>query len=181
MALGDSKTLNQNDATHWTVQLQDLMTLAGYRGYVYNTGGGGDRLADMTAKVPAIIANAPTGIGTTRILINIGVNDFSSLPSEATWKANLGGALDQLHTAFPSALVYVTRPWKRGFDATATTVASWNDDVIATRSSWAFVGDDERAWLKGTDNGTTMTSDGVHYSEAGKTEAANQKRAFLLP
>ena len=75
-------------------------------------------------------------------------------------------------------LVYITKPWKRGFDSTADTYAGWVDEVIAARP-FARAGDDERVWLKGADDGATNTTDGIHYNTAGETAKAAQMKTVL--
>lgn len=116
----------------------------------------------------------------TYILLNLGVNDIAlGLPAEGAWNADLAYILDAFHTKWPSARVYVVKPWYRAGAASCDTVAARIDAVLATRSSWAFVGHDERVWLEGGDDGATMTTDGVHYSSVGAAECARQWRTIL--
>jgi hypothetical protein len=128
------------------------------------------------------------------VFVNIGVNDVGysapwALPNEATWKANLASTLDQIITAWPNlGRVYVTLPWKRqpgGDETLFDTMATWIADVVATRSSFASVGDDERAWFK--PNAVTYSDDwvtepGVYVhpdTAAGSAAAAAAKFAAL--
>lgn len=109
-------------------------------------------------------------------LLNIGANDASA--AEAAWKANVNSVLDAIHAKFPTALVYITKPWRRDAVAAMNTLAGWIDTVVAGRA-FARAGDDERTWMEGGDNGATNTTDGIHYSVAGQTAAAAQKQAIL--
>lgn len=111
------------------------------------------------------------------VLYNIGVNDFG-IASHAQWVADVEYVIDAIHAKWPESKVYLTKPWKRNFDATADTFAGWIDEIVAARS-FVYVGDDERVWLKGSDNGATMTADGIHYTAAGQAQAAVQKQAVL--
>jgi hypothetical protein len=112
------------------------------------------------------------------VLVNATVNSFDNPPS-AAWEGDLAYIVDAFHVKFPRARVYISKPWKRGYDADANTFANSVDAVLATRGAWASVGHDERVWLKGADDGATMTYDGVHYTTAGNTECAAQWKTIL--
>ena len=99
-------------------------------------------------------------------LINIGINDIESLPAEATWKANYLALLDYVKAKWPNVVVYIARPWRRDYDSECETLATWISDIVALRA-FTNLGIDEAVTVKGSDNGTTNTSDGVHYSAAG--------------
>lgn len=113
------------------------------------------------------------------VLINLGVNNFVSLPEEATWRSNYQSIITAINGKWPTAKLYLTKPWKRDYDATAVTVAGWIDTLVAANPGVCFVADNEAVWLKGADNGATMTLDGIHYSAAGMTEKANQMITVL--
>lgn len=106
-------------------------------------------------------------------LVNLGSNDLAGLPAEATWKADYATVLDALHTKWPAAQVLVMRPWRRGSDTNADTLAVWIADVISTRG-WAALGPDERGYLKAGDDGVTNTSDGLHPNAAGYALTATE-------
>jgi len=109
-----------------------------------------------------------------------GANDWSGgLPAEVTWEADYEAILDAIHAKWPTVRVYIMRPWDRGHDADAAIVSGWITTIQTARSSFVTVGPDEAVWLKGADNGATMTTDGVHYSAAGNAEAAIQWQAVL--
>jgi hypothetical protein len=112
------------------------------------------------------------------VLYNIGVNDFSTA-TQSQWIADMETTLDAIHAQWPAAIVYIAKPWKRTFDATADTFAGWIETIVAARA-FARVGFDERSWLKGADNGNTMTRDGVHYSDpTGEAQAASQWQTIM--
>jgi lysophospholipase L1-like esterase len=117
-------------------------------------------------------------IGTpTHVLVNLGVNDTGT--NEATFKTNFANILDQFHAKWPSALVGVAHVWKRNYDMACANMNTWIDTVLSTRLAWTFQGPDETVWLKGSDDGATMTFDGIHYSAEGHTENFIQWKAAM--
>lgn len=140
----------------------------------------GSTVASMKARVDADLAATAAAPSPTHILVNLGVNDVAGgLPAAAGWNADLAYILDAFHTKWPSVKVYVVKPWYRTCAADCDTVASRIDTVLSTRGAWAFVGHDERVWMKGADDGATMTHDGVHVTMAGAAECARQWRTIL--
>lgn len=119
---------------------------------------------------------APTALSARVVaLINIGVNDFSgALPDQTAWQNAMLSLIDRISYRWPDSAIYIMRPWARGFDTRADTMAGWIDNVIAARPTRAALGPDERVWLKGADDGATMTTDGTHYSAAGNAEVVEQ-------
>lgn len=173
LTYGDSKTFNE----YYQAPLQ---TMAGAytpaTGITYGpsfTGfsngilaRGGSTVASMKALVDADLATA--GAGTpNRILSNLGANDASALPAQATWKADYAYILDAFHTKWPTARVYVMRAWRQGFNTECDSMATWIDEILVSRSAWAETGPDERVFLKSTDDGVRFTSDGVHPNLRG--------------
>ena len=137
-----------------------------------NVGVAGATVASTAAAIDTILA----GQGVERlkyVLINLGVNDGSS-PNEATWKTNYQYIIDAVHTKWSEAKIYLAKPWKLNCDSTAVTMAGWIDDLITANSGVCYEGHNEYVWLKGADDGATYTSDGTHYSDAGKAETVNQ-------
>lgn len=148
-------------------------------GAMWSVGVNGATVATAAASIGSTLAAMPSG-GWDTFLLNWGANDVGGpLPSEATWQSDYLAILDAIHAAYPFARVYIMRPWRSGFDANAATLKARIDNIVAARSSFAFVGPDEAVWLKGADNGATMTTDGTHYSTAGKAECAAQWKAAL--
>lgn len=106
------------------------------------------------------------------VLTNYGANDVMAMPTEATWKATAQSYIDQLVAYQAGARIYFAKPWRRGYAANCATLAGWIDDIVAANPGVAFVGHNENVWLEGGDDGATMTTDGVHYSEAGNAAVA---------
>lgn len=175
MLLGDSKTL----AGSWQPTLAANLTAASGVPWGYSNGGvGGDTItaaaAGIATRLAAFDATSPASA-----LCNWGANDVGSLPAEATWKANYLTIIDAIRTKWTSAKVYLSRPWRRGYATQCDSLATWIDDIVAARPGIAFVGDDERVWMKDGDDGATMSTDGVHYSAAGQTAKAAQMLTVL--
>lgn len=125
----------------------------------------------------------------TYALINLGVNDVNGDAKDvdvlgfATWEANYGYILDAVHTKWPTTLIYLMRPGKRG-DATIQDKLNrirtiYIPDVISTRSTWAFLGPNESIFLENGDDYTTYTSDGIHPTPAGYALTAAQWQIAL--
>jgi lysophospholipase L1-like esterase len=112
-------------------------------------------------------------------LINFGSNDAPLAPLEATWKSDYAYIIDAILVKYPAAKIYITKPWGTSYAAWWTTFSTWIDDIVALYPGQVFVGDDERTWLEGGDNGATNTIDGVHYSAAGQTAKVAAIRAAL--
>jgi lysophospholipase L1-like esterase len=184
MLFGDSKT-ELGSVTTWPTPLARRgETLTGRIWRDDSVGVGGRTVATTLAAITQMFSTMPAATGATdiRVLINLGVNDITTgLPAEATWEANYLAIIDAIHAKWPTARVYLMRPWVRSFDTDSDTVAVRVGHLVAARPSFVFVGPDERIWLKGSDNGTTMTVDGTHYSVAGKLEIVNQWAAVLWP
>lgn len=120
------------------------------------------------------------------VLLNFGVNDavtiagILTVDGQALWVLQWVQFFDLIHARFPQARIFVARPWMRaGADADYDTLAAGIATAVAERPGFAFVGMDERVWLKGADDGATMTTDGTHYSAAGAAEAAAQWATVL--
>jgi hypothetical protein len=125
------------------------------------------------------------GLSPSYIFINLGVNDVGyippwSLPDEVVWKSNYLALVDACHAQWPAAQIYLSKPWKAqsgGNDISFDTLATWIDAIVAQRSSFVQVGDDERLWFKPKASGLSV--DGIHPNKAGQLAAKNAKRALL--
>jgi hypothetical protein len=106
-------------------------------------------------------------------LLNIGVNDGAM--TEANWRIYLDALLELIHTTFPSCQVYVTRPWLQGNEAYCDNVATRISDIVTLYLSYAHLGADERVYLKGSDDGATWTSDGIHPTDPAGYQLMSQK------
>lgn len=134
---------------------------------------GSVRVSWLAANVDAWIAAAARA--PEWALVNIGINDMGApATSQASYEADLAYVLDAMHTAWPACAVLVSKVWGRGYDAAAVTMGGWIGNVVTPRAAWVAISDDEGVWAKATDNGATMTTDGVHYSAAGNIEKAAQ-------
>jgi lysophospholipase L1-like esterase len=156
---GDSKTV---DATTFKTDSypQYLCRAIGASETPTRIATGGQSTAAARAVIDARLASA---VGTPNyILYNLGANDVTAMPAQATWEADTAYILDAMHTKWPSAHVYLMRPWRRTFLTECNTLATWQLNVLATRSAWAHVGPDERVFLENGDDGARYTSDGVH-------------------
>ena len=174
MTLGDSKTASGT----WQPILVAALSALGNRSWqTQNAGRGGATAASYAAQVDSIIAGFPDAPSVA--LVNLGTNDIgdADLPAQGTWEQSLGYTLDAVHAAYPGALVYVTKPCRAGYDAKCNTVAGWVDNVVAARTPWAAVGDDERVWL--IPNNAAYTYDGLHYNPAGDAAKASAAQAVM--
>lgn len=176
--MGDSKSLDL--VPRWPPLLTNWLNITegdpwAKTGFVATSGATvASKQASIDADLLLITVGSPNVI-----LCNLGANDVQvALPAEATWEANYLYILDAMRAKWPSAIMYVTKVWVRGFLANCNTIAGWIDTVVASRS-WLMAGDDERIWLEGGDNGVTMTTDGLHYSAAGFTEKVQQAKTLM--
>jgi len=133
-----------------------------------NAGISGYNVAEYSAVVDSVVA----GISSYQYyaLINLGVNDMGSMPNETTWKANYQTIIDSVKTKWPSIKIYLAKPWGQGWDTEANTMAGWIDDLVTANAGVAYVGIDERGWLKTCV--ATCSYDGIHYTDPIGTNAA---------
>lgn len=180
MAVGDSKTWGQSDATSvfnngnngWVKTLSNITNLI----ECPRNGVSGRTWATAAAAVDAeltLYAYAPD-----YIFVNLGANDVLSLPSQGVIETNIAYVLDAYHAKFPSALIYVDYPWRQGSDSACNTLAGYIDNVRSSRA-WALGGMDERTTLKGGDNGATYYADGVHPNSLGHSLWASLRKQML--
>ncbi len=174
--LGDSKTSDN----FFSFQSQLITILKNFTNTVYEptqlatSGWRASELNSATASWLSGVSNLD------RVMINVGINDIIQATSQATYESNLGQILDKIHAAFPSAKVYVERVWGRNRDAACNTMDDvWIPNALSTRASFAFVGGDERVYLKGSDDGASETTDGIHRTALGETLTAYALRAAL--
>jgi len=177
MAIGDSTTAQNS----WLGQLVSaLITASGeeWRQLPTHIAQGGETVTTSEARIDAELAYR--NYAPSHIFINLGINDMGDvLTSESVFNEKYGNIMDACITKYPSVQIICTLPWRQGKDVMADTVATRITTLVAARSSNAIVGDDERVWKKGADDGTTMTTDGIHLSTAGQTEKKNQMVTVL--
>ncbi len=168
--------INAADGNNWTAYNGGRNSAA----LVITAGNAGFALNYMSG-VDAILGSIPTRDHARVVaLINFGANDYCcGLPSQATWEATATDLVDRVRNRWPQAEVHFEYPWTRGYDSQANTFATWIDDIRAARA--LGTGPDERVWMKGADDGATMSSDGTHYSAAGDTEHSAQWFAVIHP
>lgn len=129
----------------------------------------------------AMLAGMPdaTDAPTMRVLINFGANDVSAVPSEAKWTTDYLTLIDTVHAKWPVALIYIMRPWRRGFLAGCNTLAQRIDLIAAARPTFVFPGADERVWFEGGDDAVSRSDDGVHYNVLGLATCAAAWKTVL--
>ncbi len=173
--LGDSKSVTP--ANTWPTLLQSNLASATLQpAPTYSGAISGATVATTLANITNILNGAPYQRPESYqyVLINLGVNDDNSgLPVEATWESNYKAILDAIHARWPDALVYLSKPWERNNDSNMDVIAGWIDHVVASKS-YARNGHDERIWMKGSDNGATYTTDGIHPNTAAQSVLAAQ-------
>lgn len=134
----------------------------------YVNGQDGATVVVVDAGISSWLAGIPAQVHLPGwVLLELGVNDMTASTTEAAYKTALGHMLDTLHAAWPDAQFRVGYPWKQGFDAQSDTMAGWIDNVLASRASYSATGPDERAFLKGADDGSSNTFDGIHPNATG--------------
>lgn len=175
LVIGDSKSTSANSWPASLVSQINAITTPSPVFALDNVASGASDAEDWADNIATVLAGITTNH--TIILYNIGVNDFG-IATEAPWIADVQAVADAVHARFPSAIFYIMRPWKQGFDATADTYAGWIDTVKASRS-FIELGPDERVWLKSGDDGATNTTDGIHYSAAGQVACAAAWKTVL--
>jgi len=164
--IGDSRTAADAGNT-WPTTLTSALNVATSGTSTWrhdNVGQSASTAGTWAASIAAVLAEQTQNH--IRALVSIGVNDFD-VATEAAWKANMLTVTDAVVARWPAALVYLARPWKRNYNATADTYAGWIADLVAART-YMRSGPDERATIKAGDDGATMTTDGIHYSAAGQ-------------
>lgn len=111
------------------------------------------------------------------IITDIGKNDMSAMPSQATFEANISYVFDAFHVKWPTSKIVIESPWRTGKTAESTLIKGYINNVIATRS-WATIGTDETGYFATAEGATpgSYSSDGTHIDTAAGTTA----RAGLL-
>lgn len=190
LPFGDSKTAATSNLA-WT-GYPPQMTIQNSNIIEYPTriAAGGTTVRTWAAAIDASLA---ASVGTPEhILCNLGVNDTRVEPRDfgptfdwTTWVTNYLYIIDAFHTKWPLAKIYIMRPWCATADVATRPVDFAEMDnvqipaIVAARSTFVFVGPDERVFLENGDNGATNTSDGVHPNVAGNALTAQQWRANI--
>jgi lysophospholipase L1-like esterase len=177
MLQGDSKTANDTWVANVANSLRAQSPAMGW--YTKNAGAGGTTVATAAAAIATTLAAMPATTEPVRVLMNWGANDVAALPAEATWETNYLTIIDATLVKWPQARIYLMRPWRQSFDTESDTLATRIGHLVAARPASVFLGPDERVWLKGSDNGVSETTDGVHYNALGTALAAAAWTAVL--
>lgn len=177
--MGDSKTAAPQT---WPAQLQFSVQPAPW--WLANAAVSGRSTQTTVDNLTATLAITAI-TATPTVLLNLGANDFvaatfTDVGYDVTWKANTLTILDAVRVKWPAATVYLARPWSRGNDTKADTLAGWITTVVAARPN-TFVGPDERVFYKGADDGVTNTLDGIHPTTAGQLAITAAWKAVLYP
>lgn len=111
--------------------------------------------ATAAGAIDAFLAGFPEqGDTPAFVLVNLGSNDLTGASdgsiTEAAWSANFAYILDAVHAKWPSAQVRVALPYWSGLTTGMDRMdGTWIPAILASRSSWAAVGPDERSYLPG--------------------------------
>lgn len=185
LCIGDSKTSGINDPTRdrqggfgWPPILAASLTTAAAEKWretkKQRIGISGYTVAQMAAAIAAQLATIT--YTPDAVLINLGTNDLASLPAEETWKANYRTIISAVHTAYPLAEIYLSKPVRLQADPPSTphadtaTMHGYIDDLVAEQV-YLHAGADETA-LEGGDGYATNFADALHPNHAGYTAYA---------
>ncbi len=134
----------------------------------------------VALRAAAIATDLAAAVGNPQyILCNLGANDVSALPAEATWEANYQTIINAMHTRWAAAKIYLMRPWRRSYAAECNSLAAWIAVLVSNNPGLVYAGPDERAFLENGDDGVTYTGDGIHPNTAGYVLTASQWRTAL--
>jgi lysophospholipase L1-like esterase len=184
LMLGDSKTAFHGDEYgHWQDTLMASLSTSVVAVTYQNKGIGSVTVASYTPQVAGLLVGLPEG-DPVAVLINLSVNDslVGPMPTQAAWTANYLTIIDLLRARWPRVPIYVMRWWSRLNTAPtdADVAAGWIAALLGQRAD-LYLGPDERVFLKGADDGATMTYDGIHQNAAGMTATAAAWQAVLWP
>jgi lysophospholipase L1-like esterase len=104
------------------------------------------------------------------VLIDLGEHDMvnGSPPTQTAFQNAYLSLIDAIVAKWFDAEIYLDFPWTVALDGTSyTNFKGYIQNVIAARSM-CHAGVDQGVTIKGSDNGATNTSDGIHFSTAGK-------------
>lgn len=179
--MGDSKSIT---ARTWPTILLDTINATGQdarEDLPRNWAVSGYTLSSLKSSIDTfMLEHYVSSIGDKFIFfINIGANDVVHEIVEATWKTDYNYIIDAILAEYPTGKIYITKAWRRDYGTECDTLAGYIDDIVAayaiSNPDHVYVGDDERVWMEGGDNGATMTTDGIHTSATGEITAAAAK------
>ncbi len=194
LTYGDSKTVASVTANNNQMVWQDVLRDRGGCSITINIGTGPVHPAGEIANNGYTVATRQQFFDSDMawvtdtpdvVLFNLGSNDcFHDLirddnPDFRTiWETNLAYIWDGMHAKWPNAQIYYSETWRQGYDSSSDLLATWYAGMAASRP-FVHLCDNERDWVKGSDNGATMFWDGIHFSVAGAKEKARLMRGCL--
>lgn len=158
------------------------MRAAGWRPLQYvNAGRSGAYVYDSVPGVPGtgidhlIPTSAKTlGEAVAAVLMNWGANDYQLWPlNPVEWVSDYMEIINYCHALWPTAVIYISYPWRADYDAEFATMYGYVDTVIATAVAAGIdcrPAVDEGVTIKDGDGGYLETDlseggVGVHYSD----------------
>lgn len=187
--LGDSKTNNAQNGLRWAYLLWNEIIAQRVSGIplgsLYNYGVNFQTLAlGKQVSLPQVLADDPLP-DVQVALCNWGANDSTAANwvniTETQWKDDYREVINTLIAKWPNILIYLSRAWVRGRQTKCDAMAAWIADLVAEYPLNVRLGDDERVWLEGGDDGVANTVDGVHYSDAGQRAKCDAMLQVLSP
>lgn len=170
---GDSKTmvrrtqgslmsrLEEGDGSRW---LYDAVGRSGYT------------VSQQAALIATDLANVPSSVNPSFVIINLGTNDAAALPAENTWKANYRTIIEAIHAKWPSATIWLVKPVRLSGTPPSSPVAAVATmhsyiDGLAGEYAYVEIGFDETA-LENGDSYVTYFADFAHPNQAGYAQCA---------
>lgn len=132
--------------------------------------------------LPNVVAMEPNN-PVTVVCLSWGKNawkdDSWALLTQESWTADYLTIIDTIIGKWPQVRIFLTRPWSRGRGERVTIIADWIAAIVSLRPANCFLGDDERIWLEGGDDGVTNSTDGTHFRPEAQIKAALAKQAAI--
>lgn len=183
-SIGDSKTAGS--ASYQPTLITNLESATGeeWREFPRKIATSGWEVVDVRNRIDSDLAlrnDTPE-----YILINLGSNDLvAPMTSESAFKTDYLYILDALHAKWPTAEIYLAKPIRLNAappstpSADSATLATWIDDIVAARPSFAYAGVVEATTLEGGDSYVTRMGDNTHPTAAGYVAMAAAWQAIL--
>lgn len=149
------------------------LAVGGLTAHTWRVGDGGS-----WAGIDAVLAATSYAKAPAWIIVCIGKNDMSSMPTEAAFVADYGYVLDAFAAKWPTAQILIEIPWRSGKDTEANTIAGYLTTIQASRSGFVQLGPDERVYFK--PNVATYSSDGIHIDTTTGAQARGDQLAAAM-
>ncbi len=182
MTLGDSRTTNGGWQDTLVASLATAIGGVPSPSYRINNTSLDTSVVTLSANAAAYLATNDCALAyPTIILVDLGEHDMvnGSPPSQTVFQNAYLALIDAIVAKWFDADLYLDFPWTVPLDGTSyTNFKGYIQTVISTRSM-CHAGVDQGVTIKAGDNGAANTSDGIHFSTAGKTMyAAAMKTAM---